>query len=94
VLTHLHGEGKAAALVLAFRERLDGAAIHLDEVLADHKPHADALAVLLGRAPQLAEHREQPMHVFVPDALPVVLHVHSEQLLSRVEGHVNAHFTA
>ena len=48
---------------------------HLDQVLADHQPHAYAFGVDLGRSLQFAKHFKQFFHVFFADTFASVYHV-------------------
>ncbi len=86
---HFHGEREDTSFILALRVSRNGAIIHLDEILTDHKPHADAFAIHLGSPPQFAEQREQFVHLIGFDAFTVIDHPNFKHFIARIEGHAN-----
>ena len=58
-----HSKGEDTSLLFAVRMHADGATIDFNKVLGDHQAHANAFAVLLCCAPELAKHVKQLVQV-------------------------------
>ena len=65
-------------------------AIHVDKVLANHQAHTDAFIILLCSASKLAKHREQALHVVLPDTFSIVLYMNSHELIASRVCHVDS----